>query len=147
MVSFDEFRRELRAFDDRRVVLKELRAELRKPLPQLRKEVKRSAVAKLPAAGGLGAWVARGTVTLSARDRGRTAGIRIKVSRKSTKNKADLKRLNDAGRVRHPLHGNRKHWYPQEVTPGYFDAAFYAQDWHGIADRAVDRAFDKLRRG
>ena len=33
--------------------------------------------------------------------------------------KIDLKQL-DSGVVRHPLFGNRKHWYPQQVTPGWW---------------------------
>jgi hypothetical protein len=148
VVTFDQFRSELRAFDGRRVVLKELRAELRKPLPKFRADVKRHAVAILPSSGGLGAWVAKATITLSARDRGRSAGIRLKGSRRSGKGKADLTRM-DAGRTRHPSWGRKGagQWHSQSVPPGFFTEPFDRQEWSELADRAVDRAFEQIRRG
>lgn len=149
MVSFDEFRRELRRFEDRKVVLKELRAELRRPLPQLRKDVRAHAVEILPRSGGLGAWVARSTITLSVRDRGRSAGIRLRGTRRSGKGKADLKRM-DAGRVRHPSWGRKGpgNWHNQTVPDGWFSTpAGDPQQWRDTVTAAVDRAFDQIRRG
>lgn len=146
-VSFEQFARELRAFDGRRVILKELRREVREPLPEFRRDVKKYARANLPAGGGLGAWVAALRITMSVRDRGRTAGIRLKGSRKSTKNLADLKRLDGQGRLRHPLYGNRGHWYQQQVEPGFWTIPFTGIGWVDRADRALDRALEVIRRG
>lgn len=148
-VSFDEFRRELRAFEGRKAVLKELRAELRKPLPQLRKDVRAHAVSILPTSGGLGAWVAKSTITLSVRDRGRAAGVRIKGSRRSGKGKADLTRI-DAGRVRHPSWGRKGagQWHTQTVPTGFFtEPVGDVEQWRTAADTALERAFDQIRRG
>ena len=147
--SFDEFARELRAFADSKAVVNEVRRDLRKPLPALRSAIRESAVSKLPARGGLGAWVARATLTVRLRTTGRTAGIKLKLSRKSGKGKADLKAMDDSGAVRHPLYGDRRHWYPQTVTPGFFTEPWKdsEDEWRRMADEAVDRAFDKIRRG
>ncbi len=148
MVSMEEFASELRNFEGRREVLNELRRELREPVPELRAAVRENAKATLPARGGLGAWVAKANLTVRVKDAGRSAGIRLKLSRKSTKDKADLQRM-DAGRIRHPLYGNRKHWYPQSVPAGFFSAVWSAMGDRFVksADGAVDRAFDKIRRG
>jgi hypothetical protein len=147
VVSFDEFAQEVRRFDNRRVVLKEVRRELREPLPSFRKAVKAWCLTNLPRRGGLAEWVATLRITMQVRDRGRTAGIRLRGSRASTKDKADLKRLDADGRVRHPLYGDRRHWFQQQVTPGFFSGPFEAVDWEERADRALDRALDQIRRG
>jgi hypothetical protein len=33
----------------------------------------------------------------------------------------------DRGRLRHPLYGNRRHWYDQKVTPGWFTKTLQRQ--------------------
>lgn len=148
-VSFDEFARELREFSDSNAIVNEVRRDLRKPLPALRKSIRESAKKTLPSTGGFGAWVAKASLTVRLRTVGRTAGIKLKLSRKSTKDKADLKALDDSGALRHPLFGNRKFWYPQTTTPGFFTDPWEdsADDWYKVADDAIDRAFDKIRRG
>ncbi len=147
MVSFDEFANELRAFDQRKEVVNEIRRELRKPLPELRKAV-RANTSILP--GGLAAWVAKLTISVRLRDTGRTAGIRLKLSRKAGDgDKAELDKLDRHGRVRHPLYGNRGHWYDQAVPPGFFTKVWerFRPVWIQAADDALDRALDKIRRG
>jgi hypothetical protein len=146
-VSFEEFARELRAFSDKKTIVNEVRKDLRKPLPQLRKAVRRNAIAKLPSSGGLGQWVAQARFTVRFRDSGRTAGISIKVSRKSTKDRAELDKLDRLGQVRHPLYGHRGHWYSQSVPPGFFTDAWDKAEWVAVADAAVDRALEQIRRG
>ncbi len=149
MVSMEEFAAELRAFDARREVVNELRRELRKPAPEVRKAVRRSALATLPARGGLGAWVARARLTVLLKDAGRSAGVRLKLSRKNSKGKAELEKLDASGRIRHPLYGNRRKWYPQTVPARFFSAVWDVMGERFVksADEAVDRAFDKIRRG
>lgn len=146
-VSMEEFARELRAFSDRGAVVNELRKDLRKPIPKLRAEVRAHAVRILPHRGGLGAWVAAARFTVRFKDTGRSAGVRIKVSRKSTKDKSDLDSLDIEGVVRHPLYGHRKHWFGQKVPPGFFTDMWDKQQWVEIADQAFDRALDKIRNG
>lgn len=146
-VDFGDFARELRESDRRGDVINEIRREMRKPLPELRSAVRASAISTLPAKGGLGAWVARGAITVRFRDVGRTAGIKLKMSRKSTKDKADLKSLDETGSIRHPLFGNRSKWYPQVVKARFFSKVWddHAPVWVKAADDALDRALQKIR--
>ena len=147
MTSFEEFARELRAFDGRREVVNEIRRELRKPLPELRTAVREGAVEILPKRGGLGAWVAKSLFSVQFRDAGRSAGIRIKVSRKNTKGKADIRSLDETGSLRHPLFGNRKKWYPQVVAARWFTETWekFSDEWVKAADDALDKALEKIR--
>lgn len=149
-VSFEAFAREIRAFDDRRTVINTIRREIREPIPALRKEVRASAIDTLPSSGGLNRWVARASVTARFRDSGRSAGVTIKVSRKAGDgDKADLDALNRSGSIRHPLYGNRGHWYSQAVPPGFFDRPWEAfrPDFIKACDDAFDRALEVIRRG
>lgn len=148
-MSFDEFARELKAFSGSNAIINEVRRDLRKPLPALRREIRSSAKSTLPSQNGFGAWVARATLTVRLRTIGRSAGIKLKLSRKNESSKADLKALDDSGRVRHPLWGNRKRWFGQGVKAGFFTRPWEASadEWYKTADEAVDRALDKIRRG
>lgn len=55
----------------------------------------------------------------------------------------DLNRMND-GRLRHPLFGRRGHWYPQAVTPGWWDKAM-AKGEEGVR-RELTKAIDEVAR-
>jgi hypothetical protein len=148
-VSFEEFARELRRFDDRRVVVRELGKELRGLLPPLRQAIRAHALEILPKEGGLNAWVAAARITLSIKISGRRAGVIVKGSRKSAKNKSDLDRI-DRGRVRAPSWGRRfrGQWHTQAVTPGWFsEPAADENRLRDAAEQAIDRAFDEIRRG
>lgn len=149
-VSFEEFANELRTFDQKREIVNEIRRDLRKPLPELRDAVRANALATLPNRNGLAKWVARAGFTVRVKDAGRSAGIRLKLSRKAGDgDKADLDKLDRHGRVRHPLYGHRGHWYDQPVTPGFFTKVWesFRPAWIKTADDALDRALDKIRRG
>ncbi len=149
-VSFEQFANELKAFDDRKVIKNQIRRDMRKPLPDLRRAVRASAMSTLPSRGGLNAWIARARLTVIFKDAGRAAGLRVKVSRKAGDgDKADLKALDDAGSIRHPLYGNRRFWYPQGVPAGFFSKAW--EDFRSVfikaADDALDTALEVIRRG
>lgn len=147
MTTIDEFARELKAFDDRREVVKALRTSLRKPLPPVRKAIKGRALATLPRSGGLNAWVAATRVSAQLKTSGRAAGIRLRGSRKSGKGKADLARL-DAGTTRHPSWGRRGpgQWHTQSVTPGFFtNPATEVEQWRTAALDALDTALRTIR--
>lgn len=150
MVSFEEFANELRAFDQKREIVNEIRRDLRKPLPELRKAVRAHILSTLPSGNGLAKWVARASFSVRVKDVGRAAGIRLKLSRKSQDgDKADLDKLDRHGRVRHPLHGHRGFWYDQPVPPGFFSRPWesFRSTWIKTADDALDRALDKIRGG
>jgi len=148
--SMTAFIAELRAFDGRRVVVRALRRKINKPLPALRDKIREHAVTILPHGGGLGAWVAAARISSSVRyASARTAGVKIKGSRQSTRGKSDLQRI-DAGTVRAPSWGRRSagSWHVQTVPSGWFTtpASDNAQ-WVSAIESAVDEAFDQIRRG
>lgn len=153
MVSFEEFANELRSFNARSEIVNEIRREMRKPLPELRSEVRSSAASTLPSSGGLAAWVAKATMTVRFKDTGRAAGLRLKLSRKAGDgDKADLDALDRTGKLRHPVFKRaraRERWVGQQVTPGFFTKVWerYRPKWVEAADAALDRALDKIRNG
>lgn len=148
-VSFEEFAAELRAFNAKRVVVRQLGTDLRKLLPPIRKAIKANALATLPKRGGLNAWVAAARITLSIKTSGRSAGIKVKGGRNSEGARSDLQRIDD-GRVRAPTwgHRNKGAWHTQAVAPGWFTKP--AADEGRLseaADQALDKAFDEIRGG
>ncbi len=100
-----------------RSIVNDMAKEIRRAGPAIRAEVRAHIMATLPRSGGLNAWVARAPVRINVRRGIDSAGVTVTVGRKSRSGRADLKGL-DAGTVRHPLYGNRRHWYGNAVTPG-----------------------------
>lgn len=150
-VDMKTFVRELKAFDGRREVVKAMRRQIRKPLPAVRKSIKAHAVSILPSSGGLGKWAAASKITATIRyASARSAGVRLRGSRKSAKDKSELSGLN-AGQVRAPTWGRREgagSWHAQSVKPGWFsDPVQESDEWRAQIESAVDSAFDKIRRG
>ena len=140
--------RDLKGFDDRREILKAFRKTLREPLPELRIAIRASAVANLPSGHGLGEWVAKASITSSARvTTGRSAGISIKGGRNSSRHRSDLRRI-DAGRVRAPSWGRRgkDDWHTQTVTVGFFSKPVkeYSERFGRAADAAIAQALGVL---
>jgi len=147
-VSFEQFANELRAFDGRKEIVNEMRKEFRQGVPPLRKRIRANAISMLPARGGFGQWVARAAVTIRFRDAGRDAGLKVRVSRKAGDgDKADLDQLDKTGRIRHPLYGNRRFWFGQQVAALFFTTAWDAAEWRDRAEQAMDRATAKIRNG
>lgn len=149
MATIDHVVRELRGFVARKEVLKQLRKEIREPVPAVRKAIKASALDTLPKRGGLNVWASKTRVTAVIRVTSRSAVVRLRGSRKSPKGKSDLKRL-DLGKVRHPSWGRRGRgqWHNQAVTPYYFGRPVIgAREWRQAVDRALDSALRTIRRG
>lgn len=149
MGSIDDLVRDLRQFEQRKEVSKALRRRIREPIPGVRKAIRRRALETLPKRGGLNAWVAQTRVSARVSLAGSGAGVKLKGSRKSTKGKADLTRL-DAGRVRAPSWGRRGpgNWHAQQVSPGFFTKpAAEVDQWRDACLRAVDDALGVIRRG
>lgn len=68
-----------------------------------------------------GSLLAKSLRVRTQRRTGRNAGITLigKAKGRGTKGR-DVGGLN-RGELRHPLYGNRGHWYPQHVRPGFWD--------------------------
>lgn len=148
-VSAERFAREMRSFDQRRAIVKAMRRALNRQARPALREVRAHAREILPSSGGLGMWVARSSLTFQIRYTGRSAGIRLRGRRKSTKGRSDLDRI-DRGEVRHPSWGRRFRgsWHAQAVTPGWWSEPLQNDTTIGAAvDHEVDRALDEIRRG
>ena len=141
---------ELKALDARREVVKALRKSIREPLPDIRKSIKRRALAILPHSGGLAKWVAASRINGSVKVKAKTVGLTVKGGRNSAGGRSDVNAI-DRGRVRAPSWGRRGPgaWHTQTVDSGFFtDPAKRGSDDVELAtDRAVDRALDLIRRG
>lgn len=149
MASVEQVIKDLRGFQDRKIVIKELRAGLRKPLPAVTARFRAWSVATLPTRGGLGRWAAQSKLTESVKVGSSSVQIKVKASRKSLKKESDLKAL-DRGRVRHPSWGRRgpTQWHVQLVQPGFFSRPVSeAPEWDQAVSESLDNAFDHLRRG
>lgn len=104
---------------------KELAKELQKTLRDKAKtisEEQRVEVKKLPARGSkhtrLRSRVA-GKVRVQVKSTGADAGVRIQVDKANTL--GNMPAYLNIGSWRHPLFGNKKFWFKQEVPPGWFD--------------------------
>lgn len=97
------------------------------PLPE---RLRASALAVLPKRGGLAEAVARSQIRVSGVT-GSDAGARVVVD--SQYNVTGL----DAGRVVHPLFGDRRHWYSERVNPRWFTGPVEAAE-PGIEKDVVD---------
>lgn len=99
----------------RRELARELRRELVKQSKPARQRVKRYEQDALPS--GMDRSYSKVPSQLVSVSK---AGV--KVLWKHQRGKSDLKALN-RGRLRHPLFGNRKHWYEQQIPSGMWDKA------------------------
>ncbi|MEU5939408.1 hypothetical protein ABZ807_09475 [Micromonospora sp. NPDC047548] len=152
MGSLDELIRDLRTFDRRKEVTNALAKAVRKPVPEVRKLIRKRALATLPSSGGFGKWVSKLSITAAVKLQGRAAGVKLKGRRKGfpdKRPKVDLRRI-DQGRVAAPSWGRRgdADWHFQQVTPGFFsEPSTEVDQWRAAAVEAVDEALGVIRRG
>lgn len=122
---------------------KELRKELYRGIQRAAKPLsaaaQRSARANLPKRGGLNEWVASSKFSVSTSG-GKDPAVRIS----GRKVGHDLKAL-DRGRLRHPLYGNRRRWYNQQIRPGWFSEPM-TEGASGVRREIVDVLEDIARR-
>lgn len=147
--DLDALIRDVRTFQASQALLKQMRANIRRPVPKVRRAVKARAVATLPQRGGLGRWVASSRVTAQIRLSGRAAGVRLKAGRNSQGGRSDVNRI-DQGKVRAPSWGRRTAaaWHSQTVTPGWFTKpATEIDQWREIAEQAITDAVGVIRGG
>jgi len=139
----------IRKMGSDRTIIKNLSKEIKSFGPPVREALKASALATLPKRGGLNKWVAASRVNVSVRRGATTAGVSIKEGRNSAGGRSDLKGI-DAGMVRHPLLGNRAHWYPQRITPGFATKTLEGpvlQEFQQLTVKAIDEAISEVLRG
>lgn len=150
MGTLDELIRDLRKFEGRKLVVKELRKRIRKPVPKVRRAVRRRALDTLPSGGGLNVWVSKARITVVAKFVGRGAGIRMKAGRNSGTGKRSDIRAIDRGRVRAPSWGRRTKgsWHAQTIPDGFFtEPVVGATEWREECVAALDEAMEVIRRG
>jgi hypothetical protein len=97
----------------RKELLREIRGSAKKAIP----DVRQSAYRTLPKRGGLAERVGKQAYAVQTRLSGSSASVRI--VGKGMKELRDI----DAGRLRHPVFGDREKWKAQSVTPGFFSGA------------------------
>ncbi|MEV4350968.1 hypothetical protein AB0J83_41455 [Actinoplanes sp. NPDC049596] len=128
-------------------VLDELRTELRKPVPVVRKAIRSRALDTLPKGGGLNKWAAAIQIKAKQEVIGKVVRVKLTGGRNSNGGRSDIKRM-DKGNVRHPAWGRRGkgQWSLIVVEPGFFTKPVTETDeWSAAADRALDRALDRIR--
>lgn len=111
--DLEKLGRALKQVGDREL-RKELLAALRAATKPMKAAVQASARENLPSRGGFADLVAASRFTTKNRLSGKNVGMRFEA-----KNKHDIKAL-DRGRLRHPLYGNKDHWFTQTVQAGWF---------------------------
>jgi hypothetical protein len=112
--------------DLRKELLKGIRAQGKPAIA----DVKKSARSTLPARGGFADLVARSSYGTRTRLGGNSVGVSIVGTSRSVKG---LRAIN-AGRLRHPVYGNRDVWAEQQIKPGFFDGP-------------IEKRADDIRRG
>jgi len=93
---------------------KQLQKTIRVATAPARPAIRAEARNTLPRKGGLNEWVAGSAIRTSVLYGRHTAGVKVTVSKRGH-NARDI----DRGQVRHPLFGNREHWYTTQVPPGF----------------------------
>lgn len=121
---------------------RELFKGLNRATTKMKAEAKAEAGKRLPQRGGLARRVA-GAKLSTRRRGGRNPGVRIQA--------AGMPQLAgmDAGRVLHPVYGNRDVWVPQEITGGWFSEPMEAgkdEAAAAIEDTLEEIAIEAARR-
>lgn len=105
--------RQLRTAGDKRL-RRDLLKAIRDAVQPTHEQVRQSALRVLPKRGGLADLIASSKLQTRSRLSGKQIGVKVRAV-----DKHDIYNL-DRGRLRHPLYGNREHWYQQSVTAGWF---------------------------
>jgi len=120
---------------------KELAKGLRRAIRPMQKEFRRGALGFLPYRGGLAEEVSASMRFSSKVSLGRNPSVRIIASLPGH----DLAAM-ERGRLRHPVHGNRKNWVRQNIRPNWFSdtGTLAAQDAYDELEKAMDELARKL---
>lgn len=94
---------------------RELNNQLNRAVQFLPRDARASAISRLPHRHGLGAWLMERTeITQSTQSTADSVNVR------TTATSAHAIDRIDQGTVRHPLFGDRRYWYTQDVNPGWW---------------------------
>lgn len=120
--DISELVRRISRHADKRALRRELTQGINRVTKGTRDDMKASIPSSLPSRGGLASLVHGRTSLVGQAIGGRYAGIRIRVNNKDH----NLRRMNSAGIVRHPVFGNRERWISQTegVEKGFLDESF-----------------------
>lgn len=136
--QFRELGRRLKEEGDRgKGLRRELFAAINDATVLLKEELVASALDTLPHRGGIGAVIAASRFTTSKRLAGNKAGVSIKAT-----NPHSIGTI-DRGRLRHPLFGNREHWYTQAVKPGWWSNPTRKRG--PVARRDIEKAMETVK--
>ena len=96
---------------------------------------------------GLGQRVANASYRTKLTSRRGLVRLSITATEKAGKS-VDVEAL-DGGRLRHPLFGNKAHWYQQAVPQGWFTRPMQEQTENVVKEleRAVERVTEQINRG
>jgi hypothetical protein len=130
--EFRELGRKLKAAADKDLP-DEIYSTVRDAMTPLQGDIRRSAVAVLPRRGGLGALIAQSPISIGKRP----GGISLKGS-----SGHDIAAM-DRGRLRHPLFGDRRHWYTQPVAVGWWSKP--TERSKSSIQAAVERAMENIK--
>lgn len=109
---------------------KDLLAGTRDAVKGIKPDVQASALAKLPKRHGYAVLVSRAIKVSSRVTGGKKILAVVSVTASGKRENRDLPLL-DRGILRHPLFGNRRHWYAQRIMPG-------------LVNDPIDRARDRV---
>lgn len=124
---------------------KELLAGIRKTNKPTIAAIRAGTSSKLPNGGGMAAIAAKTKIGTRTRLSGQRVGVEIRGTSRQIKG---LRALN-AGRLRHPVWGNREVWVEQAVEPGFFSEPIEKDEpriRRGIQEAMADIA-RKVERG
>ncbi len=132
----------LRRFAERKEVIKQLRSEIKRPVPVVVRRVRQAATTQLPHGGGLNKWTAAARMASTVK----VGGSSIKVTIRGSKSGHDLKAI-DKGRARHPTFGHRGKWHTTLVEPGFFTDTIEngSDDWREVIADAIEAALRTVR--
>lgn len=132
--DLDALRTRIKRHANAKDLQRDLTSGMRKATAEVRRDMKAAIPPSLPSRGGLAASVHRGARLNTSTSR---TGVRIKVGK--------VGGLNE-GKLRHPVHGNRKVWVQQTegIDPGFLDEEFDKS--RPQLQRAVVRVMQEIAR-
>jgi hypothetical protein len=118
---------------------RELFRGLNRAAKPLKQAVQESIPDYMPGRGGYAAALQRShSPRTQIKTGGRDPGIRI-ISRTKGGVKRSVRKL-EAGKLAHPLFGDREHWFTQDIRPGFF-----TEPMEGEADAVRDEMVDAIQ--
>lgn len=114
---------------------RELSNQITRAVQFLPRDARASAISRLPHRHGLGTWLMERT-EFSQSTESSSGSVRVRTTATSPH---AIDRI-DAGTVRHPLFGDRRHWYTQNVNPGWWSTPVDAvkPDVESNAETAIE---------